>query len=365
MESVIERKFLFYVSPAWRREAAHVPLLYPFWGNPLDPARVPFQHALFLRHGFDTSLYSITDDLDAADAILMPYNHRIVLQHFPELLAECAAVSGSSGKPLLIDGIGDIEYPVDIPNALVLRYGGYRFLNTGNEIFIPPYADDLLEVYFDGRLPERKKSAKPVVAFAGWAELSLLQALRTGIKELPDRLRSFVDSRYGARKKGVFFRRRAIAILKSSPLIEPNILVRRGYSGHIETADADADTLRRQFVDNFLKSDYGLDVRGDANQSARLFEMLSLGTIPVILDTERNFPFSDTVDYSSFSLRIDFHEMHRLPEKILAFHNSLSEEQYGAMRRRAREAYANHFRVDAMTRHIIESIRSHIATSVS
>ncbi|MDO8518275.1 MAG: exostosin family protein [bacterium] len=357
------RPISFYVDPAWRRDAQHVPLLYPFWGNPLDPKRVPFQHAIFEHYRFDQSYYSITDKEDEADLVLMPYAHNTVLRAMPELFLQCRQIARRLGKPLLVDGIGDVEHPVP-DDILVLRYGGYRFDKKGNEIFISPYADDLLETYCGGKLSLREWHPVPVVGFSGWASLTPAQAARTILKELPDRLHGIFDSRYRAKKKGVFFRRQALAILHRSSKITLNALARTSYSGHVDTHEKDPNVLRREFVDNLLGSDYGLDIRGDANQSTRLFEMLSLGRIPVIVDTERNFAFDDVLDYSTFSLTVDFRDIKKLPERITQFHASLTNEHFQEMQKNARNAYRNYFRVDALTRPLIAEIRKRIPPQV-
>ena len=346
----------FFVDPAWKLDG-YSPLLYPFWGNPLDPARTPFHHALFERHTFDTNFYSITADPSAADMVLMPTPHTLARRVYPDLFDSCLAKAGELGLPLLVDGIGDVEYPLPQPNVLVLRYGGYRFEKKKNEIHIPPYADDLLEIYCQSELQIKKKSHVPVVGFAGWGQLSLKQKMRSFAKELPDRLHGIFDSRFRAKKKGVFFRAEAIALLESSPLLKADILRRSSYSGHAETATGSAERIRREFVDNLLQSDYGLDIRGDANASTRLYEMLSLGCVPVIVDTERNFPFDDEVDYSSFALIVDFRDMHELPQRIAQFHAQISEEQFAHMQERARDAFVKHFRVDALMPHIVRAIQ--------
>lgn len=352
------KPLLFYVDPAWRRQAQHVPLLYPFWGNALDPIKTPFYYALFERHNFDTRYYGITDDLGQADMVLLPYVHEIVVKRFPELLDECARVAKSAGKLLLVDGTGDIEYPVAAPGALVLRYGGYRFTKRPNEIHIPLYAEDLLEVHCGGVLRVRDKRQTPLIGFSGWGSLSLLQMMSARVRSLPDRVRGLADSRYHARQKGVFFRRQAMRALKKSPLVAANFIIRSSYSAHRDTAVGSMDVLRREHVDTLLASDYALDVRGDANASIRLFEALSLGRIPVIIDTERNLPLQDEVDYASFSLKVDFRDLGRLPEIIAQFHASLSPEQFTAMQRAAREAYISYFRVDALTPHLINKLRT-------
>jgi len=120
--------------------------------------------------------------------------------------------------------------------------------------------------------------------------------------------------------------------------------------------------LREEMVDIILGSDYALDVRGDANDSTRLFEILSLGRIPVIVDTERNFPFSDKVDYSSFALIVDFRDIKNLPERIAEFHTTVSPERFEQMQKNARDAYENYFRIDALTRLIVEELRARLSS---
>jgi len=353
---------LLYVNPAWRKvHMLHIPLLYPFWGNALNREKTPFQWQLFERHGFDVSHYFVTEDLAEADLILMPYSHNHATLFAPEILELCAQASKLSGKPLLIDGVGDIERAITIPNTLVIRYGGYRFEKKENEIHIPPYADDLLEIYCGGHIKLRQKEEKPTISFAGWASLTPRQEVRAVIKELPHRLLSLFDSRFSAKKKGVFFRREAVEILKKSKEITPHFLVRRSYSGHSDTAEKSQEELRKEFVQNLLESDYALDVRGDANASIRLFEILSLGRIPVIVDTERNLPFAEKIDYETFALVVDFRDLKKLPNIVANFHAKLTPEQFVAMQIAARDAYRNYFRVDAITKHLFEEIQKRLA----
>lgn len=348
-----------YVEPSWRREhLIHSMLLNPFWGvsGALDNAVLRTQ--LAEKHQFDTNYYGVTDDIAKADMVFMPYSHRDVRRFYPELLNLCRTVSAESKLPLLIDGIEDVPHPIDFPHTYMLRYGGYRFETLEQDIVIPPLANDLLLMYCDGTLQIRKKGVTPVIGFAGWSSLTLYQRLRTTTKELPDRLRGLFDSRYRAKKKGVFFRGRALSILKRSRMVTLNLLARTSYSGHVQTASTDIQTLQKEFVDNLLSSDYGLDIRGDANASTRLFEILSLGRIPIIIDTERNLPFSDVVDYDSFSVTVDFRLLSKLPAIIADFHKNISEEQFEQMQKNARDAFLKHFRIDALMPHIITELQS-------
>jgi hypothetical protein len=332
--------------------------MYPFWGNPMVKESI-FAKQFHDTYSFDTKYYNTTDDLTLADMVFAPYSHNWLLQYDSDLFDECVRVSRESGLPLLVDGIADVEYPIDVENSYVLRYGGYRFLPERGRIQIPPLADDFLERYKGGVLEIRKKrEGKPSIGFAGWAVLSPMQYLRTIIKEIPIRLRSTIDTRYRACIKGVLWRQKAIKILKKSPLLIFNLLARNSFSANPKTAQGDMHTLREEMINSILENDYALDVRGDANDSTRLFEILSLGRIPVIVDTERNFPLKDRVDYSSFALIIDFRDIDHLPKRIAEFHKNISPEHFEQMQRNARNAYVNFFRIDALARSLMKDLQS-------
>jgi hypothetical protein len=356
-------RLVLYVNPLWRRRGIHTPLLNPWWGNPYEEASI-FSKQMFDAYSFDTAYYAITDNIQKAKMVLPPYSHTWLLRHDTALFDECVRTAREVGLPLLIDGAGDIEYPINLENAYVLRYSGYRFLQERGRIQIPLATDDLLERCREGEFDIRKKKeGKPIIGFAGWAMLSPKQYARTVAKELPVRLRGIFDERYRACTKGVLWRKRVIKILKGSPQVISNVRMRSSFSANPKTAKDDMRKLQKEMVDTILNSDYALDVRGDANNSARLFEILSLGRIPVIVDTERNFPFSAKVDYSSFALIVDFRDIKRLPELIAEFHKNISPERFMEMQKNARDAYVHYFRIDAVMRYIAEDLQTKLLSS--
>jgi len=350
-------RYMFYVNPSWHRVGLHTPLLNPWWGNPLNESSL-FTKQMFDSYAFDTDYYAITDDLQKADMVLAPYPQAWFLRHDTTLFDECVRTARSNDLLLLIDGTGDVDYPIAAENVYILRVGGYRFIHERGRLQIPFLVDDLLERCRGGQFILRaKKVEKPVVGFAGWAGLTSLQLFRTVLKELPVRVHGVFDSHYRACTKGVLWRQKAIKLLERSSSVIFRSHIRNSFSGSSKTAEGNMRTLQEQMVDTILQSDYALDVRGDANNSARLFEILSLGRIPVIVDTERNFPFSDKIDYSSFALIVDFRDIKKLPERIAEFHKNISPERFEQMQRNARDAYLNYFRVDALMRPIIRELR--------
>lgn len=352
----------FYIDPSWiRSDWSHIPMLFPFFGRAISKDRSPFVFAAFDGQQFDTSCYSLTSVLDDADMIIFPYRHREALRKDPSFYYDVVDFARKKNKPLLVDGVGDIEVPVTEEHVFVLRYGGYRFSKNRRDIIIPLYVDDLLKRYFGGVIQLRDKAICPSVGFSGWSELTFSQYIRTIIKELPLRLRGIVSRKYNAAIKGVLRRRQAINALKTSDKLSTNILSRPTFSGNKDVMSNDAETLRREFIEVIIGNDYALDVRGDANASMRFFEILSLGRIPIVVDTERNFPFENHIDYSNFILRVDFRDMRSLPDIVRDFHDSLTKEKFVAMQLAARKAFVSYFSTEAMMPHIIKEISEKIA----
>ena len=347
----------FYVNPAWRRGGQPSPLMYPFWGNPYGEVSL-FAKEMFDAYQYDTSCYSITDDIVQADMVLSPYRHQWYLRYDKALFEECVRAAKEANLPLFIDGVGDVEFPIPVENAYILRIGGYQFLSEKGRIQIPPASDDLLERCAGGveQVRPKREGEKPVIGFAGWAQLSRKQALRAFLKELPIRVRGLFDSRYRACTKGVFWRARATSILAKSNKVICNFRLRKTFSGSFKTASGDLRVLRQELVDTILGSDYALDVRGDANDSSRLFEILALGRIPLLVNTERNLPFRDSVRYEDFCVIVDFRDIKRLPEIIAEFHRTVTPERFEDMQRAARRAFVSYLRIDALMPHILEEL---------
>ncbi len=359
--SETKKPLRLFVDPVWRRGSASLsPLMFPFWGNPITESAL-FSKEMFDAHPFDTAYYTLVERIEEANMVFPPYQHIWLVQNDPALLTECDRRAQEARLPLLIDGFRDVELPVVQKNAYVLRIGGYRFLSEKNRVQIPIAADDLLERCARGVFTPRTKrmNERPVVGFAGWAQLTAMQTVRTIAKEIPQRIHSLLDSRYRAMKKGVLWRAQALDVLGSSDKVNLNVIRRPSFSGNAKTASADMRALRQEFVELVLASDYGLDVRGDTNESTRLYEILSLGRIPVILDTERNLPFRDVVRYEDFALIVDFRDIRRLPELIAEFHQSLTSEMFEEMQRKAREAFVQNFRIDALMLHIVRILRQY------
>ncbi len=350
------RKILFYIPQNLvMKDIRFSPMVYSEFGISIDKSN-PISRKLFESYSFNTSWFSFVDNVEQADFIFMPNKYTQLIRIYPKVVEEYKKMSVKTGVPIFTDATSDFDHGITEDYIYTMRIGGYSFKERAQDIYIPPHADDVLERECEGNLVLRDKTETPSVGFAGWAHLSFKQKLRTFVKEAPIRIKGIFDKKYRAMQKGVLWRAKVMRVLQSVYGIETNFLVRTSFSSHTGTAEKDISVLRKEFVDNLLNNDYALCVRGDANASVRLFEALSVGRIPLILNTEQILPLGDVIDYDSFSLVVDHSEISDLPQILKDFHKNISPEEFKEMQMKARDAYKNHMRLDALHTYIHQKL---------
>jgi hypothetical protein len=334
----------------------HIELMFPFWGVTAKET-MPYVRAANLKYQYSTKDFVRAERIEDADYVVVPYQYDRLKAANPQRLGMIVEDAARAGKPLLIDGAGDIEHPIAIPNSVILRVSQYRYRTQPNEIPVPFPAEDLLETYYPAGLTPREKLDEPRVGFTGWARMSLGSRIRTELKEAPTTLAGMVSARRGAERKGLFFRARALDALSRTKGVVNNFTPRATYSGHVSTITGSIDENRREFVETLANSDYALVVKGDANASVRFYEALSMGCIPLFLDTACVLPLEDVINYRDFCVFVDWTNTDRIGEELLAFHHSCTPLRFRQMQLMARDAYRNHLRMDAFSSHLAGLLR--------
>ena len=343
-----ERVSLYIPSHLKRETYPYSVLLYPLWGVE-ERKSMAFTGETFAQVNFDSRYYGLVEEGAQADYVFMPYSFWFLKEKEPKLIDEYVAEAAALGKPLLIDAVSDNMGEIKIPRSVILRYAYYRSRMRDNDIVMPVYTADLLQMYAGGTLKEREKKEKPRVGFAGGASLPFFRYPKTRIKDIPLLLLGFITSRFDLYRKGVLLREKALKVLSASPHIDTHFLARRSFSANRKTAEKDPKLLRKEFVETILNSDYTLCVRGDANQSGRFFEALSLGRVPLSVDTDMALPLTDIINYNEFCVFVDYRDIHTMDDILYQFHQSVSPEKFKEMQHKAREAYEKYLRIDSYT----------------
>ena len=329
-----------------------IPLLYPNFGKEERDA------ILFMNNAFrdiHSPFVQITEDPAKADYLLLAHNFS-TLRKRHDYVAEFEALSKKHNKKIIVFWHGDRDDRVPLSNAIIFRTSIYGHSKRPEEIAMPAYAEDLLH---GEQLQIRSKQKVPTIGFCGWADYrSLRNRLGTYAQNALIDTQVFLSSQpiLRARCKGLSFRREAIAALKCTDAIRTNFIIRSSYSGHKNTINVDPETARREYRDNMLQSDLALCVKGDGNFSYRFYEALSLGRIPLLIDTDCALPFAEKIDYDSFILRVTFQDIAKLQERVREWWDGLSEERFMEMQKKAREAYSAYLSVPAFLEYITHSI---------
>ncbi len=300
------------------------------------------------------NLVEFVSNPEEADYFLMPHHYFSIYKN-KSYLKKIENESVKYKKKIIIFAYGDNSSDVKVLNSIVLRTSRYKSKLLKNEIMVPAFVEDLGSQY--GSVPRVfNKINKPVIGFAGWVSCSsLFQWFKYISKFLVQffivKLRLLNSCVY----KGLYFRRKTISVLNNTNLIDKTFYLRNNFSGHLKTIEDDPKKIREQFVSSIKDSDLALAIKGDGNYSLRFFEILSLGRIPLLIDTDTPLPLEDEIDYDAFILRVDYRKIHKLPKIINEFWQNMTEEKFIEMQKKARQAFDYRLSAAAFYRYLFDN----------
>lgn len=301
--------------------------LVPFLAKEPQPGGRLFQD---IPHEEYKDIFGEVNDIALADIVILPHEYAD-LAKFPEYLAAERIRARDAGKKILISAYQDSPEVVPVPEAIILRPSLYRSTMRPNEICMPAYVEDVGSLFGTTALP---KGARISVGFAG----------KAGFATFKERLRYIVRNyviRHGPGREGVYFRRRALARLRSDPRIDFNAVVRQRYSGHKNSIEVSPEEARRDYINSITSALTTLAPRGDGNYSLRFYETLSLGRTPILIDTDTVLPLEDRIPYDEFIIRIPWQKLDELPERLVAWFDEHSEDDISAMQQKARNTFSS------------------------
>jgi len=178
-------------------------------------------------------------------------------------------------------------------NTYVFRTSFYKSTQRLTEFAIPGWSAD------NGALGIRKWTEKPVVSFCGSLDNGTIRS-------------SGLDA------------------FEQSSKIKTNYIVRTAFWGGVDPRMKNIQKttiVRKEFINNMDSGDYAYCVRGgNGNFSYRIYEAMSYGRIPVLLNTDCVFPYDFIVDWGKVFPIIDIKDVKKAPEILMEFHNSIRND---------------------------------------
>ena len=86
--------------------------------------------------------------------------------------------------------------------------------------------------------------------------------------------------------------------MENAKKINTSFIKRKYYWGRDKKSKNNKEALRHDFFNNIISTDYTVCVRGTGNFSARLYETLALGKIPIFFNTDSVLPFNEKIDWN-------------------------------------------------------------------
>ncbi|MCU0355893.1 MAG: glycosyltransferase family 47 protein, partial [Cytophagales bacterium] len=233
---------------------------------------------------------------------------------------------------------GGLEYEPQ-PGEIVFGASIYRGADT--KIFpMPNWIYDISSLY---RLLE--KPPVPTIAFDG--NTNYPNVYNHVAKHLP--IIGFLVQRTAANRLLCRFltlkarmvvarwvRKTSVNALREAPQLQVHIRERGEFFSMSLEAKAQA---RQEYLDAIRSNAYLLCVRGDANTDFRTMEVLAAGRIPVMADTKLVLPMLNGMRWEDFCVFVPFRDIDKVGEIVAAHHASLSEADFQAKCRIAREAF--------------------------
>jgi hypothetical protein len=310
----------------WRNNL--ILILKAFWGDGTDWDR---DSVAYLRDHF-----ALTDTISDADVVTLPmaWNYYVSRQKI-RLALDLAARADRFGKRVMIWSEGDNSARIPFENILLFQYSLQRSRRRRFEYARTPFTRDYAALYLGSQIAYRPKPDKALIGFCGQAAIDrpMLIRLRNLARNLEARFKTvyFDPPPLGL---PVNFRADVLRRLDESRDVSTRFIVRSGYSGR-QSDQAVVD----EYIRNLHDTDYTVCMRGWGNYSIRFPETLSMGRIPVFVDTDCVLPYDFRIDWKQYCVWVDESDLDRIGEIVAAFHARLSPSEFTDLQRECRRLW--------------------------
>lgn len=280
-------------------------------------------------------------DLDSCDLAMLPFDATVLLpQRFAEAdegarrFAE-GFVERVSGRGCVVAALaaGDSTAPLRPRFDFVLRHSIDGRRRGDHEYCLPGWFDAAQTADPAAAVTPRARADRPVVSFCG-------QAATPGV-HLARRVRQrLLNLKYGHHHghdavDPLLLRRRAMDALARSRDVACLFVVRdQFYAGLDDMARA-----REEYLASVRESDYVLCVRGHGNYSFRFFDALSMGRVPVLVDTDCVLPFDFMLNYRDFLPVVSADAIGDLPRVIAEHYHGFDRDGWAEYQHALRRFY--------------------------
>lgn len=262
------------------------------------------------------------------------------------------------GKRTVLLFAHDNDFPISNfldGSPIVFRYSMSKNHSYADEYIIPTKVTQFeLKA---GSQNKRGWCKRPQVSFMGWAGLLKPIGRSQPVEEVYEK--DQVSNSRGLISPlifptpaniGVVLRHRAIDKIKKDLRIDSNFTVHNNYFYH--HSDDFKLKMRQKYIDSICNTQYVLAFRGCGNYSIRLFEALSAGRIPLMLDTNQYLPFENFIKWRELGVWLSLKELDQVGDQIVEKHQEFDQIRFNEATANIQEIYNSHLSREAAIAHI-------------
>lgn len=276
--------------------------------------------------------FRIVNTLDEADVVILPmsWNYYLSKNRLTEVIEFIKQIN-VLGKKVYTYNAGDngVKVPSGL-NIVVFRTCGYASQRTRQEIIMPFFLTDPLQVVFDKKtFFNRDHTNMPTVGFCGQVNNSKLNAVKEASKVIIKNILYYLGVKNDLPQKiqsTSFNRAKVLSCIENVNTIKSNFIRRDKYRAGASTQVARQKTTL-EYYQNMIESDYIICIRGAGNFSVRLYETLAMGRIPVFINTDCMLPIDDVLPWKEYVVWVEYDELNTLEHSILNHYNSLNKQK--------------------------------------
>lgn len=307
----------------------HTVILVPFWGANPEPVGDP-DNGRFDRYAKTGGSFLSLTSLPHCEVGVFPQNWEGAGERAIELAERFVAMCRDAGKTAVVFQGTDSTEPLQV-DAVAFRTSLLRSQRRSDEFAQPAWSEDFLSRYLDGKLRPRPKRERPVVGFCGSTQGGPPE------RTLGQRL---LGRQAGTRGLvGDHPRTQALRAVDRDRRLNKNFILHGEFWGGAIRDRSLLLRVRREYVRNLLNSDYVLCARGGGNFSYRLYETLSLGRIPIFVDTDCVLPLDFDIDWREYCVWVDADDIDHIGDRVLEFHERFDDTEFEERQRAARRLW--------------------------
>ena len=288
--------------------------------------------------------YEVVETVEESDFLALPLSVEYLWQTKQQkYFLEFLAMARQHNKKLLVFTSGDAGKTIYDESVITIRLGGFKDKLAKNTFIMSPFFEDPIEK-FKLKFYTIDKNEEPSIGFVGHSATGLKKLAKEFLVFIKANFRRIIgkdatdfQSFYPSSVKRFYFLKK----IKSLTTIQANFIHRAKYrAGSVSEIDRLKTTI--EFFNNIQENPFTFCMRGAGNFSVRFYETLTLGRIPVIVDTNFELPFSKTINWDKHCIVVkeDFSDFE---QKVKTFYNSISSEDFVQLQLDNRKIWENYF----------------------